>query len=105
MSVPGPAWRFAASTTASRVQTSSLLLPIHFVESRPKAFGELQCIVVRPEVHEQEPRLLVEHVAVQRGDLDAVVSQRLHHGVHFRSYQHIVAGDGRPAAPPWFAVD
>ena len=31
---------------------------------------ELHGIVIRPEMDEEHPRLLVEHVAVDRGDLD-----------------------------------
>ena len=35
-----------------------------FVESRTYALGELDRIVVRPKVHEEQARLLVEHMAV-----------------------------------------
>src|SRR5689334_8022252 len=37
--------------------------------------GELHGVVVRPEMHEVQARLLVQHVAVQGGDLDAVLAQ------------------------------
>ena len=48
-------------------------------------------------MHEVEPRLLVEHVAVQRGDLDAVLPQRLEHRIDLLAQEHEVAGDRRLA--------
>jgi hypothetical protein len=35
-----------------------------FVESRPQTLCQLQCVVVRPEMHEEQPGLLPDHVAV-----------------------------------------
>ena len=42
------------------------------VERRAQALRELHRVVVGPEMHEEQARLLVQHVAVQGGDLDAV---------------------------------
>src|SRR5208283_3064462 len=47
-----------------------------------QAFGELPGIVIGPEMHEVEVWLIVEHVIVNRGDLDPLVTQRLQHRVH-----------------------
>src|ERR1051326_6224830 len=44
------------------------------VEGRAQAAGELERVVVGPEMHEEQARLLIEHVAVQRRHLDAVVA-------------------------------
>src|SRR5262249_27662180 len=47
------------------------------IKRGPQALGELQGVVVSPEVHEDQPRLLGQHVAMDRGDLDATGAQRL----------------------------
>ena len=52
---------------------------VDFVQRRSQSLGELLRILVRPEVHEEEARLLLQHVAVQCGDLDAVIAQRFQH--------------------------
>src|SRR5581483_12320301 len=57
-----------------------------------------QRIVVRPEVKEEEPRLLVQHVAVDGGNLDAIRPQGFNHRVHLIGGQHEVARDGGLAA-------
>src|SRR6266852_1279987 len=64
------------------------------VECGAQSAGELQGVVVRPEVQEDEPRLLGQHVAVDRGDLDPVCPQRLDHRVHLLPDEDEVAGDG-----------
>jgi hypothetical protein len=53
-------------------------------------FASFTGVVVRPEVHEEEPRLLVEHMTVQRGHLDAVLPQGPDHRVHLVAEQHEV---------------
>jgi hypothetical protein len=51
-----------------------------------------------PEVHEDQARLLGEHVAVDRRYLDAARPQSLDHRVHLVCGQHEIAGDGGLAA-------
>src|SRR3977135_3097242 len=59
----------------------SSLLPLSvgrscsLIQRRAQSSGELNRIVIGPEMKEDQPRLLVQHVAVDRGDLDAVRSQ------------------------------
>src|ERR1700756_5665602 len=48
---------------ASRARRS-VLLDGDLVERCPHAFGEPLCIIVRPEMHEEEARLVVEHVVM-----------------------------------------
>ena len=43
-----------------------------FVECRPDTSSKLQRIVVRPEMHEEDTRLLRQHVAMERCHLDAI---------------------------------
>src|SRR5438477_12302458 len=56
-------------------------------------------------MHEEEAWLLVEHVAVQRGDLDAAAAERADHFVHFAGYHHEVAADRRLAVSGRLEVD
>ena len=42
-------------------------------------------------MHEVQPRLFVEHMAVKGGYLDAVLTQRLDDGVHFIGDQNEIA--------------
>src|SRR5258708_5019364 len=54
------------------------------VERGAQALGELDGVVIGPEVHEDQARLLGQHVAVDRGDLDAIRAQGLDHGIDLR---------------------
>src|ERR1035437_10586070 len=45
-------------------------------------------------MQEEQPRLLVQHVAVDRRHVDAVRPQRPDHGVHLVACKHKIAGDG-----------
>jgi hypothetical protein len=58
-----------------------------------------------PEVHEEKSRLLIQHVAMQRGHLDAVRAQRQNDRVDLVARQHEVARDGRLPAPGRLEVD
>jgi hypothetical protein len=53
-----------------------LVLHVDFVERGPQSLGELPDVVVGPEMHEEEPRLVGQHVVVQGGHLDPVLAQR-----------------------------
>src|SRR5215510_2602454 len=58
----------------------SALCARRLVERGAQPLGELHGVIIGPEVHEEQPRLLVEHVAVHRRHFDAVRAQRLDHG-------------------------
>src|SRR6516162_9554533 len=75
------------------------------VECRAQSLGQLHGIVVCPEMHEEQPRLLVEHMAVDRGYLDAVRAQRLDHRIDLVSGEHEIAGDGGLAAAGGLEID
>ena len=47
------------------------------IESHAQPTRQFHSVVIRPEVHEKEPRLVVEHVVVERHDLDPVVLKGL----------------------------
>ena len=56
-------------------------------------------------MHEEQPRLFVEHVAVDRRDIDAIGAQRPDHRIDFVARQYEVAGDRRLAAAGRLEVD
>jgi hypothetical protein len=57
-------------------------------------FGKNDGIVIGPEMHEEQVRRILNHVAVQRGDLNAAVSQAFQDRIDLRTQQYEVAGDG-----------
>src|SRR5258708_40021958 len=59
------------------------LLDVHAIERRPQCRREFHRIVVCPEVHEEEPRRLFEHVRGYVGDRDAAIAQNADHGIDF----------------------
>src|ERR1043165_6817248 len=75
------------------------------VERGAQAPGELDRIVVGPKMHEDQARLLGQHVAVDRRPLDAVLAQHLDHRIDFLAGQHEVAGDRRLAAAGRLEID
>ena len=74
------------------------LLDLHVVERGAQPSCELLRIVVAPEMHEEQARLVVEHVVVDRGHLDAVRAQRLQHRIDLVGGEHEIARDRRLAA-------
>src|SRR5260221_14338332 len=106
--------RYAGSTTAMkpsakpRSARATRMRPIPgrcrssaeapLAQRRLQPAGELLRIVVRPEVHEEEARLLFQHVAVQCGDFDAVFAQGFEDRVHFLGDQDEITGNRRLAA-------
>lgn len=68
-------------------------------EDDPRSLHQLRGVVVCPEMHEEESRLLIQHVPVQSGHLDAVGTQRLEHRVHFFEPRGEVSDDRLPLAP------
>src|SRR6266581_725804 len=68
------------------------------VERGAQSLGELQGVINRPEMQEEQSRLLVQHVAVDRRHVDAVRSQLLDHRVHFVAGKNKISSDGGLAA-------
>src|SRR5437762_13662739 len=58
-------------------------LGINLVESGAQTLRQLLRVVICPEMHEKEPRLLVEHMAMQCRHLDPVPKELLEHRIHF----------------------
>src|ERR1700732_1411611 len=61
----------------------SLLCQCHSIERGLQSGGEFDHVIVCPEVHEEQNRLVIEHVIVQGGDLDAIVVQNTQHRIDF----------------------
>src|SRR5713226_2004335 len=56
-------------------------------------------------MHEEQPRLLIEHVTMQRRDFDPALAQGLEHGVDLPCDEHEVSGDRCLAAAGRLEVD
>jgi hypothetical protein len=54
-----------------RKRSCSVRLACGLVKRSAQAAGQLDGLVVGPEVHEDQARLFGEHVAMQGGDLDS----------------------------------
>src|SRR5215471_10085077 len=68
-----------AITRTTRIAISSSLLSAsrarRFIEGGAQTLGQLQRVVVCPKVHEDQARLLGQHMAVDRRHLDIVCPQ------------------------------
>jgi hypothetical protein len=109
VSVPDAAHE--ASENESRETISSTVLSRSaFHARRPvqrgaESLGEPYGIVIGPEVHEDDPWLLGEHVAVNRRHVDTVGAQRAHDVVDLGADEDEIAGDRRLAATGRLKVD
>src|SRR5436190_19699815 len=68
------------------------LAGVGLIQRRSKSFRQLHHVIVRPEVHEEQPRLLVEHVAVNGRNGDAILAQCLDDGIDLFTNQYKVTG-------------
>jgi hypothetical protein len=55
---------------------------VNGVEGGPESRSEFHGVIVRPEVDEEGAGFVIEHVIVDRRDLNAVVAQGFDEGVH-----------------------
>jgi len=69
-----PMRRFKAWGGATRAVVASAPGQVDPVEHRAQPGCQLGRVVIGPEVHEEQPWLVVQHVVVQRRDLDAVLA-------------------------------
>src|SRR5882757_3720641 len=90
---------------AFRLRRPSALGDGGLVERGAHASRQLQSIVIGPEVDEEHARLFVEHVAVDRGDLDVAGAQGPDEGVDLVAGDQEVAGYRRLAATCRLEVD
>src|SRR6266849_2579819 len=49
-----------------RIKHSLVPLDVHLIQRRAESAGQLEDVTLSPEMHEQEPRGLIQQVAVQR---------------------------------------
>src|SRR5262245_14168733 len=93
---PCPVWVLASS---------SLLAHVHLVQRRAQARSQLPGIVIGPEMHEEQPGLLVQHMTVESRDFDPVLAEGLEDGSDLAGGENEVAGDGSLSAPGGLEVD
>ncbi len=86
-------WPVAPHCDSLFYPSSALLRHVYGVERSTQASGELHGIVIRPEVDEEAPRLVVEHMIVDRSDLDTIAPQRLQERDDFACERDEIAGD------------
>ncbi len=72
-----------------------LLGEVDLVERHAERLSQFQGIVISPEVHEKQVRLLSEHMAVERRHFDTVLTQSADHWIRFAGNQNKVAGNRR----------
>src|SRR6266849_6441739 len=65
-------WLLAALTDEALIGNDLARFCVHFVQSRSQALSKFDRVPHRPEVHEKESGLFVQHVAVDGRDLNAV---------------------------------
>ena len=75
------------------------------VERGSQAVGQFGCVIVGPEVHKKETRLLGKHVTADWGHLYSAFTQRLDDGIHLFCREHKIASNGRFAAAGRLEVD
>src|SRR5256885_140203 len=75
------------SSAGDKPRGGSALFGIDLVKCSSQPFRKFLRVVIRPEVHEEEARLLAEHMTVQRRYLDSILLQRLDHGIYLRRGQ------------------
>src|SRR4051795_6878349 len=102
---------FAMNGLSSRSASSRWRAPrlalrkIDMRQRRLQPGRELQGIVMRPEMHEVEARLLADHVIVQRRHLDAILPYGFHHRRDFFVGQNEIAGNRCLAAAERLKID
>src|SRR2546427_8235355 len=92
-------------STMPSVQSRSFILPgwasalsgndlarsfVHFVQRRSESLSKSDRIPHGPEVHKKEPRLFVQHVAVNGRDLKPVLTKSAQHWIHLSRAEHEV---------------
>lgn len=77
----------------------------HLIERATQPPCECDGVVVRPEVHEEEARLFVEHVAVEGGDFNAALLEGTDDVIHLGGAHHEVARDRRLSSSGRMEVD
>src|SRR5215510_8015789 len=81
------------------------LLGVGQVQGGLQATRELDRIVVRPEVHVEQPRGVAQAVIVQRRRLDTVLPKRLGDAIHLTGDEDEIAGDRRLAVAGGLEVE
>ena len=78
-----------------------MVCDVHIRQGGFQPDRQLVHVVVRPEVHVEQPRLVIEHVVVNGSHFDPVLTQRLDDGFHFLGDQDEVARDSDFVTVGW----
>ena len=91
--------RLGPVNRASRRSAVRSLLAIRLIQGGPQPSGQLPRVIVRPEMHVEEPRGILEAVVVHRRHVDAVLPQGPGDRIHLLVDQDEVSRDRRLARP------
>ena len=61
-----------------------------------EAMRQFECVVVRPKMDKERTRLLIDHVIVNRRDLDSAIAQGLDQGLYLACDRDEITGDRGP---------
>src|SRR5215216_3545852 len=95
----------ATLVSEAQIACASASRACRLVERCAQSPRQLQRVVMRPEMHENQPRLFGQHVTVDRRDLDAMLTQCLDDRVHFLAGKDEITGNRRLAVAGWLEVD
>src|ERR1700677_2451171 len=93
------------TTATFAMAASPVRSDMNSIQPGAKPLGQFHGVVVGPEMNEERARLVVEHVVVNRGDLDAIVLQRLDERIDLARERHEVASNGRLAVARRLKID
>src|SRR6185312_7350570 len=81
------------------------MLHIHQVQRGTHTLRELLSIIVGPEVHEEEVRIVLDHVTVERGHFDTMLTQGPQNRIDLTADHYEIAGDGCLATAGRLEID
>jgi hypothetical protein len=96
---------YARMISGKEPTTLMSLLHMHPIECRPKHGRQFGRVIIGPEMHEEEARRFIEHVAVKRRQADPSRTQRADDRIHLGGGHHEVSADRRPPAAGGLEVD
>ena len=97
--------RASANAPAPADGSASLKGGTGLFQGGTKALCQPDSVIVSPEMHEEDVRLVVQHVVVHRRHFDPVFAQSPQHRIDFSRQEHEIAGNGGLSAPQGLEVD
>src|ERR1041384_7186316 len=77
----------------SQLCSPYLLFRVCLIQCGAQALCQFRDVVIGPEVHEKQARLLLQHVTVESGYLNSILSQRFDYGIDLTPQEHKIPRD------------